>query len=77
MALRGLGLGSHSVGDWSWPPLISRNKLHQRQAVPLFLAKACACQDHTTVIYIQELFVNIPSETDSVFTRVGTSTKSF
>lgn len=41
----------------------------------------CCSQRHpsariTPQSYIQELFVNIPSETESVFTRVGTSTKS-
>lgn len=40
----------------------------------------CSSQWHasartTPQSYIQELFVNIPSETDSVFTRVGTSPK--
>lgn len=34
---RGLGLESHSVGTWSWLPLISRNQLRQREADPLFL----------------------------------------
>lgn len=61
----GLGLGSHSVGDWSWPPLISRNQLQQSSptAPPM---EHCICQDHTTHTF--RSCANVPSKTDSVFT---------